>query len=64
MDFEQTKQMGDAVSILVVLLAWLNVFSIVMTILASIAALAWSCLRIYETDTVQKFLRRRRERAR
>lgn len=53
---EQIKHVADAASVATVAAAWLGLFSTVLTILATGAALLWTCIRIYETRTVQKWL--------
>ena len=45
---EQAKAVGDALAISAVGIAWLGALSTVMTILATTAALVYSCLRVYE----------------
>lgn len=44
----------------VVGLAWLNVLSVVLTIIATVLAGAWSAVKLWESKTVQRWLRRRR----
>lgn len=56
---EQAKHLTDAASVAAIAFAWLGVFSTVLTILATGAALIWTCIRIYETKTVQAWLRRK-----
>lgn len=55
---EQVKHVVDGVSIgtLVATLAGL------LPHLATAATFAWACIRIYETKTVQRWLRRRKKR--
>ncbi len=55
---EQLKHLADAASIGTVFAAWLGVFSTGLTVLATLLAIAWTGIRIYETDTVQKWLKR------
>lgn len=54
---ETTKNAVDAVSVV-------TVVGTLMEVLPAVAALAtiiWTCIRIYETDTVQKFLGKKKE---
>lgn len=56
---EQLKIVGDALSIstiIATLAGWLPALS-------ALAALIWTCIRIYETDTVQRGLKRWRNTA-
>lgn len=57
---EQFKHLADAASIGTVFAAWLGVFSTGLTVIATIFAIVWTGIRIYETPTVQKWLKRRR----
>lgn len=56
---EQFKHLADAASITTVIAAWLGVFSTALTIIATAAALVWTCIRIFETKTVQDWLDRK-----
>jgi len=54
---ETTKNAVDAVSVV-------TVVGTLMEVLPAVAALAtiiWTCIRIYETDTVQKLLGKKKE---
>ena len=56
---ETAKHVGDAVSfitVLATLAAWLPPLAALFTII-------WSAIRIWESKTVQNFLKKRRERA-
>jgi hypothetical protein len=47
------KNLGDGLSIMTMIAAfagWLPTLSLIVTIV-------WSCIRIYETETVQKWMR-------
>lgn len=57
---EQFKHLADAASIGTIFAAWLGVFSAGLTVLATLLAIVWTAIRIYETQTVQKWLERRR----
>jgi len=53
---EQTKTVGDALSVATVastLMGWLPAF-------AALATIIWTCIRIYETKTVQDWLKKRK----
>ena len=56
---ESAKHVGDAVSVVTVLAtlaAWLPPLAALFTII-------WSAIRIWESKTVQSFLKKRRERS-
>lgn len=58
-DLAQFKPLGDAVSIVTVLgalAAWLPPIAALFTIV-------WTAIRIYETETVKRWLRRRQDDA-
>jgi hypothetical protein len=56
---DQVKHLADAAAYGTVFAAWLGVFSTALTIIATIAAIVWTCIRIYETQTVQDWLRKK-----
>ncbi len=55
---EGVKHVGDGTAITLLLGVWAGVVSG----LASLATLIWMCIRIYETDTVQKMLGKDKEK--
>ncbi len=61
------QQIHDAAylgtSVIALITAWLGVLSLLMTILATLATLVWSCIKIYETKVVQCWLQKRRKKA-
>ena len=55
---ELLKTTGDALSVTTVvstLMGWLPAF-------AALATIVWTCIRIYETKTVQDWLKKRKEK--
>lgn len=52
----------DGAAVVGVVSAWLGVLSTGLTILATLAGLIWWGIRIYETETVQRWLKKRRAR--
>jgi hypothetical protein len=56
---DQVKHLADAAAYGTVFAAWLGVFSTALTIIATIAAIVWTCIRKYETQTVQDWLRKK-----
>lgn len=57
---EQAKQLADVAAYGSVAAAWLGAFSTGLTIIATLFAIVWTGIRIYETTTVQKWLKRRK----
>ena len=55
---EQVKAVGDALSITAVL----GTLAGALPAIAAIFTIVWTAIRIYETDTVQKMLGRRKRR--
>jgi hypothetical protein len=58
MSVEHAKQLGDAASVAVVLgtlAAWLPA-------IAALVSIVWGLIRIYETNTVQGWMTRRKEK--
>lgn len=51
------KGAGDVTSVGVVMAALVEI----IPALAALASLVWACIRIYETKTVQRLLKRRRK---
>lgn len=51
------KGAGDVTSIGVAMAALVEI----VPALAALASLIWACIRIYETETVQRLLKRRRK---
>ena len=56
---EQVKQLGDAVSILTVV----GTLAELLPAIAAVLTIVWTAIRIYETDTVQCMLGRRKKNA-
>jgi len=56
---EQVKQLGDAVSILTVV----GTLAELLPAIAAVLTIVWTAIRIYETDTVQCILGRRKKNA-
>lgn len=53
---------GHVVSLSTILALWGNLFTTAIGLLATIAALMWYSLCIYESNTMQGWLTKRRER--
>ena len=54
---ESTKNIGDVLSIgtvLSTLMGWLPA-------IAALATIIWTCIRIYETNTIQNWLKKRKK---
>jgi hypothetical protein len=56
---EQVKQLGDAVSILTVV----GTLAELLPAIAAVLTIIWTAIRIFETDTVQCMLGRRKKNA-
>lgn len=56
---EQIKQLGDAISILTVV----GTLAELLPAIAAVLTIVWTAIRIYETDTVQCMLGRRKKNA-
>ena len=52
---EGAKHVGDAVSVITVV----GTLAQILPSIAAIFTIVWSAIRIYETDTVQKLLRKK-----
>jgi hypothetical protein len=56
---EQVKQVGDALSILTVV----GTLAELLPAIAAVLTIVWTAIRIFETDTVQCMLGRRKKNA-
>ena len=57
---EQTKLVGDGLAIMGWMSALTGLLTNFVALIAAFASLIWACIRIYETKTVQNWLRGRR----
>lgn len=55
---EQLKQVGDTTAITAALAAFFELLPAVLSTVSSICALVYLLIRIYETETFQRFLRK------
>lgn len=59
---EQVKHVVDTLSISAIVLAWMNTLSTAFTLLSTILAALWAAVRLYETKTVQDWVKKRRKK--
>ena len=56
---ELYKTLTDGVAMVSLGLVWLGVFSLVLTIVATLFTIIWLGIRIWESDTVKQWIKNR-----
>lgn len=56
----EVAKVGDGLSLGAVVTAWLGIVPEVLQIVSLSVAIIWTLIRIYETDTVQRILKRKK----
>ena len=56
---ELYKTLTDGVAMVSLILAWLGVFSVALTIVATLFTIVWLGIRIWESDTVKQWIKDR-----
>lgn len=52
------KIAADTTATITIISAWLGVLSTTLTIIATLGAIVWWGIRLYETDTIKKWLKK------
>ena len=56
---EAFKTLTDGAAMVSLILAWLGVFSVFLTIVATLFTIVWLGIRIWESDTVRQWIKDR-----